>query len=37
MRLEQHHQLDDDRTDFLTHAASMAFDEVFLQSAQFIL
>ena len=37
MRLEQHHQFDDDRADFFTHAASMAFDEVFLQSAQLIL
>ena len=36
MRLEQHHQFDDDRTDLLAHAASMAFDEILLQGAQFV-
>ena len=34
MRLEQHHQLDDDGTYLLAHAASMALDEVLLQGAQ---
>ena len=37
MCLEQHHQLNDDRTYLLAHAASMALDKVLLQDAHFVL
>ena len=36
MRLEQHHQLDDDGTYLLAHTASMALDEILLQGAQLV-
>ena len=36
MRLEQHHQLDDDGTYLLAHTASMALDEILLQGTQLV-
>ena len=36
MRLEQHHQFDDDRAYLLAHTASMTLDEIFLQGAQLV-
>jgi hypothetical protein len=32
---EQHHQFDDDRTDFFAYTAGMALYQVFLQGSQF--